>query len=326
MRDTLQTICDNFIQNRDTIKSTFSWDSQYMIPICASSLCEAGTMADADTLKQCRKILDSKTGIFSNFKGNVRLPIITKLAISDDPERKFDDAMAIYNILKKYFSGTEYLSLVSMILTDMISVNEAETYAARGQRIYQLMKSKHPFLTSSEDSVFAVLMAFSEKTDEELVEDMEACYTLLKKDYSDSNAVQSLSHVLALSQGTPSEKCAKVSELYQALSASKKIYGKHYELAVLGSLALIDADVSALVSDIAAVDDYLATKKGYSGFLCLDKKTRLMHAAMLTACDYAQENHASVSATAGTLAMIAAEEAAMCTVIVASAATTAANT
>lgn len=325
MRDSLQKICKNFIHNRDTIKNSFRWDSQLIIPVCASNLCENNVLTDAAKLNQCKKIIDNKTGVFSNFRGTVKLPIITMLAASDYPEHKFNDALEIYNVLKKHFFGTEYLTLVATILTDMISVSEAEAYAARGKRIYELMKSKHPFLTSGEDSVFAVLMAFSEKTDAELITDMEACYTILKKTFSDSNAVQSLTHVFALVQGTPEEKCAQVIHFHQELNRAGRKYGKHYELAVLGALSIVAPNIQTVVADIICVDDFLANQSGYNGFFGIDKRTRLMQAAMLTACDYTLETNTTTAAMTGTLAMIAAQQAAMCAVVAASAAASSAN-
>ena len=58
----------------------------------------------------------------------------------------------------------------------MITEGEADRIVSRGRVLYKRMRAEHPFLTSSEDSVFAVLMAFSDKSDDELVADMEACY------------------------------------------------------------------------------------------------------------------------------------------------------
>lgn len=72
------------------------------------------------------------------------------LAEADNPEEKFDKTMKIYKILKEHFGGAEYLSFVATILADMVSVDTAEAYIARGKRIYELMKNEHPFLTSEE--------------------------------------------------------------------------------------------------------------------------------------------------------------------------------
>ncbi|HQM02136.1 MAG TPA: hypothetical protein PLH98_16545, partial [Ruminococcus flavefaciens] len=63
-------------------------------------------------------------------------------------------------------------------------------------------------------------------------------------------------------------------------------------------------------------------QKGY-GVLSLDKKTRLMHSAMLTAVLYGDSDNAQAAVSASALAMIAAEEAAICAAIVAT--TTASN-
>ena len=50
------------------------------------------------------------------------------------------------------------------------------------------------------------MLAFSDKTDDELIEDMEACYRLLKH-RADNNSIQTVSHVLAMVSGPPEEKC-----------------------------------------------------------------------------------------------------------------------
>jgi len=324
MRESLTKKCESFIRNRDVIKANFKWDSVYIVPVCASELTGKNIEADSDRLLQCKKLVDENTGVFSNFRGNVKLPIITKLAQDDYPAQKLENTKKIYEILKKYFWGSQYLTLVATILADMVYVDEADRYASRGKKIYELMKKEHPFLTSGEDGVFAVLMAFSEKEDSELIADMEACYDILKGQFSSSNSVQSLSHVLALSDGTPEEKCKKVFALNQELKNSGRKYGTYYELAVLGAVSLVSDDIKALAEDVLNVDGFLANQKGY-GFFGIDKKTRLMHAAMLVASDYSKEGNTETAAITGTLAMVAAQQAAMCAVIASSAAAASAS-
>ena len=92
----------------------------------------------------------------------------------------------------------------------------------------------------------------------------------------------------------------------------------------LASLAMLPVEQSVLVEDIKAVDAFLAEQKGY-GFLGLDKKTRLMHAAMIVSCDYIKNDTADIAAMTGAMAVVAAQQAAMCAVIAASAASTAAS-
>ena len=88
---------------------------------------------------------------------------------------------------------------------------------------------------------------------------------------------------------------------------------------------LTEEEQSVLVEDIKTVDAFLTEQKGYGGFFGLDKKTRLMHAAMIVSCDYVKNDNKDVAAMTGTLAAVAAQQAAMCAVIAASTAASAAN-
>lgn len=317
MRESLQKICEKFIQNRDIIKETFKWDSQYIIPVCASQLCGENILADADKMKHCKEIVEDKTGVFSSFRGNVKLPMITMLAKDENPKQKMNNTMLIYDILKKYFHGSEYLAMVAGILEEMVSVEQVENYAVRGRKIYDLMKDEHPFLTGREDSVFAVLMSFSDKKDSELIADMESCYSFMKHEFLSGEAMQSLSHVLALAPGKPEEKCKRVMDIFYGLKNADHKYGKSYELSALGALSMISENVDTIIEDIICVDNFLEQQKGYGIWGC-NKKMRLMHAAMLVANDYSQNTNIHAAAVTSTLMMIAAQQAAMCAIIAAS--------
>ncbi len=323
MKPSLNTICESFITSRDTIKNDFMWDNSYIIHVCAATLTAKGIEADPGKMMVCKKLVNDRTGIFSNFRGNVKLPVITYLAASENPEEKLEQSKKIYEVLKSYFYGNEYLAYVSLVLTDMIDLDRAGEIAARGKRIYDLMKSKHPFLTGGEDSIFAVLLAFSEKSDEQLIDEMERIYTNLNRKF-ESNATQSVSHVLSLTDGDADAKCRRVEFLWDSLKNAGRKYSKYYEVAALAAFALNEFDLSEAVDDILEVDKFLEVQKGY-GVFSIDKGTRLMHAVMLVSADYTGCTASSTAAVATTLAMVAAQQAAMCAVIASSAAVTAAN-
>lgn len=334
MKESLQKKGNLFIQNRDVLRDTFKMESTYIYPVCANIFSGKGKLVSKDTLLNCKKTVNAETSVLSNFRGMVKLPTMCLLATSGQPEEKMAKANAIYQKLKNEFMGSTYLALVAMILTDMVSEEEAEQYITRGHVIYKKMRAEHPFLTSSEDSVFAVLLAFADKSDDQLMEELETAFDALKKaNVGGSNAIQSLSHVLALTEGNVKEKYSRVLAIRDGLSKKGKKYGKYYELAVLGALAILDADVDSLVEDVIAVDDFLASQKGY-GFFGVDKKTRLMHAAMIVASDYSENEDEygnrktgseTIAAMASTLAMIAAQQAAMCAVVAASASSAASH-
>ncbi len=324
MKAELQTLCDLFIANRDIAKETFKWDYSTVYPLCANIFCARGVKADPEKLRQCKEIIKAQTGVFSNFRGNLQPALAAMLAAGERPDERMSQALENYRILKQDFWGSEYLALVAFLLTDIAPVSQVEEKASRGKTIYQRMKKEHPFLTSSEDSVFAVMMAFSDKTDDELIEDMEACYQGMKAKFSVGDSLQTASHVLAMAPGAPAEKVDRVISLYEALRNAGVKYGRYYELATLAALAVMDVDLSTVTAEIQEADEFLSRQKGY-GFFGPGKGVRAMHAAMIVSDQYAQREHVDTAAMAGTLAMIIAQQIAMIAVMAGTTASAAAS-
>ncbi len=316
MKTTINQITQDFIENRDIIKKAVKLESSYIYPVAANVFCAAGVKADADKLAECKKIIRKNAGFASYLKGIVMTPFAAKLCVSADPEAQFEKVMAMYGILKNHFKRSEYLALLATLLAEKTTTEEAERIAARGRALYDMMKKEHPILTSSEDNVMAGFMAFSEKSDRQLIDDAEKCYDLLRKKFSDKNAVQTVSHILAMTDGAAEEKVNRLFRMFDMFAAAGRKYGKHYELSTLAAISVIEADEKELVDTAVAIDGLLNGQKGY-GALSLDKKTRLMHAAMLTADLYEDADNTQAAVSASALAVIAAQEAAMMAAIVA---------
>lgn len=318
MRESLRELCELFIDNREIAKKAFSMENSYFYPVCAAIITERRRTADAERLKECRTILKSKTGVFSNFRGAAVTSIITMLALDNDPEGRLDNALAFHKELREHFYSSEYLPVAAMMLSDTVDPEKYSEVSLRARKIYDLMKSEHPFLTSSEDSVFAVMLALSSLSDDEVIRDTENCYNVLLERFKSRNAVQSLSHVLALysdSAYTAADRCRNTIALYDALREKGIKYGTEYELATLGTLAMLDCSIEETIEDLEAVDAFLSEQKGY-GFFGASRKERLMHAAMIVVGERSGEAHdMNVTAIGGTIAMIAAQHAATCAAI-----------
>lgn len=327
MRDTLQELCSSFTENREIIKSAFGWENNYIYPVCAAIFTDKRQRADREKMRYCHSLLKKNTGIFSGFRGDGRLAMVSLLAVDEEPERKLQKSLQVYGLLKEYFFSSQYLPLTSMVITDMAEECHYDEIAARTKHIYGLMKKEHPFLTSGEDSVFAALLALSNLSDEQVVRETEQCYELLKQEFFSGNAVQSLSHVLALGEGFGEEKCRRVMELFNGLRKAGYRYGTSYELATLGVLALLPFELQPLMTDIMEVDDYLSNQKGY-GIFSVGRKQRLMHAGMLVSSDYLSLDHSRImnsAAVGSTISLIAAQQAAMCAAVAASSAAAASS-
>lgn len=324
MNEDLQVLVTRFIENRDAIRAAFRMENSYIYPVCAQIFLLADRPVEAERLERCKALVKSGTGPFSNFRGNIRLPLLCMLASSDDPQERWDRTKRAYAALKESFFGSEYLALAAMLLSDRVEAADVPALAARGKGLYQRMKKEHPFLTGQEDSVFALLLAQSERGDDELIDDMEACYRLLDERFPKGNALQSASHVLALSTDRPEEKARRMLALYDGILDAGGKYGKDRQLPVLAALSLAHAPGEELVRELMEVDGLLSEQKGYKGIFGLDRRTRTMHAAMLLSLPDRQTELMNAAAQQATLAMIAAQQALMCAVIASSAASSAA--
>lgn len=318
MEGNAKQITMDFIENRDIIKKAIKMESSYIYPVAANVFCAAGVKADGEKLKECKKIIKKNAGFASYLKGNVMTVFAAKLCVSPDPEVQFKKVIDIYGILKDHFKRSEYLALLATLLAEKTTIEEAERIAVRGRALYNMMKKEHPILTSSEDNVMAGFMALSEKNDKQLIDDAESCYDLLRKEFSDKNAMQTVSHILAMTDGVPEEKVDRIVRMYDMFKKSGHKFGKHEELPMLAAISVIEADEKELVDTAVEIDDLLSEQKGY-GALSLSKKIRLMHAAMLTADLYNDCDNALAAVSASAIAIIAANEAAMCAVIAVSA-------
>ena len=326
MNKTPQELVDRFIETRDAVRAAFRMENEYIYPVCAQIFLAADKPVEIEQLERCKALVKSSTSVFSSFRGNVKLPLLCMLAAGDDPEERWDRTRRYYALLKESFYGSEYLALGAMLLSDAVQEEDVPALAARGKGLYQRMKKEHPFLTGQEDSVFALLLGQSPRSDDELVEDMEACYALLNERFRQGNGLQTASHVLAMSPDIPADKAYRVIALYNAIEDKGGKYGKDHQLPLLAALTLGQRFAEDLAGDILELDEFLSTQKGYKGVFGMDRRTRTMHAAMLLSLsDRNDGQRAAVNAAAqqATLTMIVAQQALMCAIVASSAASSA---
>lgn len=324
MNDRIKANCRLFIENRDCIKREFPWENAYMYPLCASVYTVKGRRASADALRDAMDLLKEKVGIFSNFRSTEKLAMASMIELSGNPEKTLANGLKVYEILKKSFFSSAFLPLAAMTIAQMAEPFRYEEIARRTRRIYDKMKSEHFFLTGSEDSAFAAMLALSEKSDEALIKDMEECFDLLSGMSLSSNVVQSLSHILAISEVSPERKCRRSMELYNGLKAAGCKYGKGYELPTLGVLALSEGSVGSMVETMVEIDDFLSGQKGF-GIFGIGSKQRLMYAGILAQREFLNQDVMNAAAVSSTISTIAAQQAAMCAAVAASSAAAASS-
>lgn len=320
MNEQTRLRCELFIENKERIKSVFKWDGGLIHLACAGIYAEKDERVDESTLQFCKDLLSQKVGVFSNFRNTARSPIASMLAVSARPEQTLSHGLEVYELLKRDFWGSVYLPLAAMVIAQMVGQDEYGRVAARTRLLYERMKSAHPFLTSGEDSALCALMALSDQSDDHLIHDAEVCYHTLKPYFFSGNAVQSLSHVLALCEGQAEEKCERTKTLFDKLKAAGYKYGTEYELPTLGVLAMTDEAPDEIIAKLIEIEGWLSAQKGFGFFSGVTGKQRLMYAGILAQTDFIQHDTMQTAALNSTVSLLVAQQAAMCATIAGSAA------
>ena len=289
MRDALRNKCDLFADNYIKLKNKFKWDYVINSRLGALLYSMENRTVDLDAIERCRKVIKDNTGIFSQFKDTMKLIISIILSFQTEPEAILKGAVSIYNDMKKEgFHSSPYLVLASVSIALQAEPHQYKRIIGASRSFYQALKKEHKFITSSDDYGFAALLAMTDKSVPQAIREIENCFWLLKEEFSSSNAVQALSHVLAFSEEEPTTKCRRVVKLYQALKSRKYKLGKGIELSFLGVTALLLEDTDKLADEIAEATEYIKNKKGF-GTWSISARERVMFGIALVCDDYLED-------------------------------------
>jgi hypothetical protein len=286
MKVTLKNKCDLFADNYRELSKQFKWNYSTDTRLGALLYTMEDRTVDIEAITRCRKVIKENTGLFSQFKDTTNFMTAVMLSLQTEPEAILKGAMKIYEALKKEgFHSSPFLVLAAISIALQSDPYDYDRLIKSTKSFYEAMKEEHRFLTSSDDYGFAALLAMTDISVSHAIKEMEQCYGLLKEDFSSSNAVQSLSHVLTFSEENYTAKCKRVVDLYHELKKRKCKYGKGIELSFLGVIALINEDTQIIADEIAELKDYIKEKKGF-GRWSIAETERMMFCVALVCDDY----------------------------------------
>lgn len=271
--------CLDLVENYRMLSSGNKLAFTEMLLACAGIYLSAGVTPDMARFEECRKLLRSRAGMFSSFRGTDELLVAAKMALAADPALYFENLEREYRRIKGFFSG-EQTVLAAMILAEQ--GDSGEDLAEKAKGLYQEMRQAHPWLTSENDLPFAALMAVSGKDPSAIYGEAEEIYALLQKKLrADRDTKQLLSHILAVRDGRAEEKCEKLLAVAEGLKAAGHSLGAGSRLAILGVLADSGLPTDALVDQICEADDFLKQYKPFHGLLGVSRACRRMFAVQM---------------------------------------------
>ena len=157
MNDALNEKCELLLKNCSEIHRRNFLNDKLLSLMASLIFTSADKEVDPERLKECKKILEKNTGLLSNLRANPKLVILSKMAVSDDPENYINSVSEVY---KKIHKGIQlensYMALAATLICDLGRQDEAEDLIAKAEQIKRLMNKDHPVLTSSEDTSFII--------------------------------------------------------------------------------------------------------------------------------------------------------------------------
>lgn len=290
----LERKCLDLVENYRILASGNKLEFTEMVLACSGIYLAAGVTPDISRIEACKKLLKSKAGVFSSFRGTDELLVRCKMALAADPALYFENLEREYRRIKTFFSG-EQTVLAAMILAEQ--GDAAEDRAEKTKQIYEEMKEAHPWLTSENDLPFAALMAVSGKDASAACAEAEEIYAFLKgKLRADRDTLQMLSHILAVCSGRAEEKCEKLCALADGLKAAGHSLGRGRRLAILGILADSGLPTDELVDLICETDDFLKQYKPFRGLFGVGRDCRRMFAVQMVQASLSGEDSLGASA------------------------------
>lgn len=266
MQQAIAEQCARLTENYQILRKCASAEHEEVILAAAGIVTAAERTADPALYEESLAVLKSCTNVLSEYRGTGQFITVCKMAVSGDPAQYFSVTDSIYRTLHPKAIGSESAITAAMILADSVQAPEdCGILASRTLALYRRMKGMHRFLTDEYDLPFAAVMAVTGRNHDAIMGDAEACFSILKSQkFAESNAIQSLSHVLALYPGSAADKCALVTELRAALKAAGHPYPAGGRLAMLGTMAGLGEPAAVLAEMIAEADDYLAAQECFS--------------------------------------------------------------
>ena len=324
MNEALRKRCRLMIDNKLAVENEYTWQGAVTNVMISNIFTSRGISVKPERIREAEAIIKSNTARFSMFRGFIHSYLGAVLAQTENPEEMITEIKSVYtDMTKQKLPRSQYLVAAATLICTIDTKSDKTEIIAKVREIFKLMKDKHPILTSDEDVTFATLLAMSGLEAYKLEDEMEECYRKLKSVTCVNNAVQSLSHVLALGAADAEEKCNRVKDIVTMLNNRGMDYGKGCELAAIGGLAILNEKVDVLVEEMLEADACLRDARGFGSF-GIGEKQRFMYDAMLVLNEHIPDigNFDNAAKTGMLSAVIAEQTAIMCSIVVASTAAT----
>ena len=239
---------DTFQQIKDATKWELTDDFRRLIALHYAT---RGTTFDRDRFQAARDTLKQKTRMFSTFRGSNSLVWLSALDATYDPiAPAIDEALQLDAFLdRKHF---RYSALRPFLASQLINVTEPKRRLDEATALYRQFKQRHPWLTSDEDLLSALVLVQAFDDHAALHERIESIYVSLKTTFSRTNELQLVSHLLAFSELAVEEATHRLLTWLDEL-LTRRVTVRNEQLPALALLSLVAVPDDATLTRITTI-------------------------------------------------------------------------
>nr|WP_292166516.1 DUF4003 family protein [Butyrivibrio sp.] len=120
MNDKVQRRSELLVENRNLLHKDFFLENGLITVIAGAAFAQNDRTADPDRVKDCRKLLRDRQGVFSQVRGNNELIISAKMALSPNPELYIENLINIYEKSANKKSSRKYMNFENFIQVEFL--------------------------------------------------------------------------------------------------------------------------------------------------------------------------------------------------------------
>ncbi|XCA83226.1 DUF4003 family protein [Exiguobacterium mexicanum] len=235
----MMTRYTHYLEALEAIRGATKWFTDDFRRLMAINYAIHDTPFDETRFEQAQAAVKRKTKAFSKFRGSNNFVWLSFLdAKYEDIEPAIDEALRLDTLLdRKHF---RFSMLRPFIASQLINVDEPERRLDEASALYQTFKRNHPWLTSEEDLLSALVLVQAFNDHDTLSQRIETYYEALKAELPRSNELQLVSHLLAFSDLPSDEVINRLLE-WRARLQGQAIAVKNEHLPALALLAIVAA-------------------------------------------------------------------------------------
>ncbi|HIA27495.1 MAG TPA: DUF4003 family protein [Planctomycetes bacterium] len=204
--------------------------------------------------------IKKEAGLFGDLRSPIRFVLAAQLVLNGDQPGAFLEEV---NRVRQMFRdrrlrrGRMYETFAILILRTQGSLHPInEATVDRFQRIYEGMKEHHWWLTGPEDFPAAAILAMKNESSTQIIGRVESIYEALdQKGFRKGDPLQTASHLLYMSPGSPHEVARRCWSLTEAFRREKERIGstRYDDVATLSFLHRHDPET--IVSNVVTNRD-----------------------------------------------------------------------